>query len=145
MPQSQIIIHERLGTWARQLRPRFPGWPIHWSESRSASSLVKAVRLSYCPILLIDLADRPLRGLEDLSEAMQASPGGLSVVLDPSNQLEVAIVARELGATLVLGGVVVPPVVETLLRRWIPIAIQRVEREGWSKALEPEPESSVFL
>jgi hypothetical protein len=140
MPQVQVIIHERLGRWAGQLRPRFQGWPVRWSETRSTSALVRASKLSTCPIFVIDLGERPLRGLEDLDEAIRAAPSGLSVILDPGGRPEVASLARELGVTLVLGGVVVPPVVESLLRRWIPLAVQRAEREGWSPSIEPEPE-----
>lgn len=138
MTQSLVIIHERLGTWARQLRPRLAGSPVRWSESRSTASLVGAVRLSNCPVLLIDLADRPVQGLDDLGQAIIASPTALSLILDPSQSPEIAETARELGATLVLGGVVVPPVVENLLRRWIPLSIRRIEREGWSAPIEPE-------
>jgi hypothetical protein len=53
---------------------------------------------------------------------------------------EVATIARELGATLVLPGLVVPPEVERLLQRWLPIAKGRSEAEGWSTSAEPEPE-----
>ncbi len=69
---------------------------------------------------------------------MQAAPSGLSVVLDPSDQPEVALMARELGATLVLGGVVVPPTLEALLHRWIPLAIARSKSQSWSRRDEPE-------
>jgi hypothetical protein len=140
MPQLQVIIHERLGRWAGQLRPRFQGWPIYWSETRSTASLVTASRLSTCPILVIDLSDRPLKGLEDLDQAVTAARSSLSIVLDPADNDEVATLARELGATVVLGGVVVPPVVESLLRRWIPIVTQRGKAEGRSPMIEPTPE-----
>jgi hypothetical protein len=140
MPQAQIIIHERLGTWARQLRPRFAGWPVRWSESPSTASLIRVIGQSSCPILVLNLGDRPIRGLDDLDQAISLAPSALSVVLDPSNESEVALLARELGATLVLGGVVVPPTVEKLLQRWIPLAIQRNEREGWSPGRETDPD-----
>ena len=40
-------------------------------------------------------------------------------MLDPQAVPEVPILARELGATLVWSGVVVPPRVEALIRRWL--------------------------
>jgi hypothetical protein len=140
MPQSHVIIHERLGRWAGQLRPRFQGWPVRWTETRSTSALVRTAKLSTYPIFVIDLADRPLMGLDDLDEALTAAHSGLAVVLDPTDRPEVATLARVLGATLILGGQVVPPVVEDLLKRWIPLAIQRAGLEGWSPTIEPEPE-----
>jgi hypothetical protein len=140
MPQSRVIIHERLGRWAGQLRPRFHGWPVRWAETRSTSALIRAAKLSTYPIFVIDLADRPLKGLDDLDEALTAAHSGLAVVLDPTDRPEIATLARELGATLTLGGLIVPPVVEGLLRRWIPLTIQRAGLEGWSPTIEPEPE-----
>ncbi len=68
------------------------------------------------------------------------APNALTLVLDPSDQHDVAEVARELGATLVLAGTVVPPEVERLLQRWLPIARARSDAEGWSASAEPEPE-----
>lgn len=144
MTSAQVIIHERLATWTRQLRPRFSGWPVHWSESRSGLSLVRAARLSACPVIVLDLGHDPLRGLEDLGEVGQTAPSALSVVLDPARNEEIALLARELGATLVLGGQVVPPVLESLLQRWIPLSIQRAKREGWCRSVEPEPGMMEF-
>ncbi len=140
MPAVSVIIHERVANWSRQLRPRFQGWPIRWSETRSADSLVRAAAGSACPVLVIELDRQPVRGLRDLDEALQVAPNALSVVLDPLDRDEVATIARELGATLVLPGLVVPPEVERLLQRWLPIAKGRSEAEGWSASTEPEPE-----
>jgi hypothetical protein len=141
MPAPSVIIHERVANWSRQLRPRFRGWPIRWSETRSAASLVRAAAGSACPILVVDLDRQPVRGLRDLDEALQVAPNALTLVLDPLDREEVAQVARELGATLVLTGPVVPPEVERLLHRWLPIARARSEAEGWSASTEPEPEA----
>ncbi len=139
LPQS-VIIHERLANWARQLRPRFPGWPIRWSETRSTPALVRAAWRVPCPILILDLGDRPARGLEDLGAVLEAAPTSLSLVLDPHDHPEVAPMAKELGATIVLRGPAVPPEVARLLDRWLPLARHRAESGGWFAGLDPEPE-----
>jgi len=136
-PQS-IIIHERLAYWSRQIRPRFRGSPIRWSETRSTSELVRSASQSACPIFLIDLADRPAQGLEDLDAGLVAAPMALSLVFDPLSHDGIGTIARELGATLVLSGVVVPPRVVALLRRWLPVARQRSEADGWSVPIGAE-------
>jgi hypothetical protein len=137
-PQS-VIIHERLANWARQIRPRFRGWPIRWAETRSRGDLVRAAARSACPILVVDLADRPVRGLEDLDAALGAAPMALSLVLDPGSHPGLAIAALGLGATLLRPGVVVPPEVVGLLHRWLPLARQRAESDGWSVPIPSEP------
>ena len=140
MPQPSVIIHERLIHWAGQLRPRFQGWPIRWSETRSTSDLVQAAGRSHVPILVMELGGRAARGLHDLHEALESNPSVLSLVIDPLARPEVVELARELGATLVMTGVVVPPEVESLLHRWLPLAGHRAETGGWWPAVEPEPE-----
>jgi hypothetical protein len=140
MPDVSVIIHERVANWSRQLRPRFQGWPIRWSETRSTDSLVRAASASACPILVIELDHQAARGLLDLDEALQVAPNALSVLLEPQDREEVASLAREVGATLVLPGLVVPPEVERILQCWLPMAQHRIENQGWSASIEPEPE-----
>jgi len=140
VPSLAVLIHERLGNWARQLRPRLLAWPIRWIETRSTTDLEAALAGMACPIVLIDLARRPRAGLEDLDRAAQAAPNALILVLDPQAHEGVATLARELGATHVLAGPVTPPSVAELIARWLPLARRRAERDGWSNAPEPEPE-----
>jgi hypothetical protein len=64
-----LIIHERLGNWARQLRPRLAAWPIRLVESRSLADLERALAGTACPILVIDLDRQPRAGLDDLERA----------------------------------------------------------------------------
>jgi hypothetical protein len=144
MAQPLVITHERQGHWARQLWPRFPAGSIRWSESRSTRSIVATARLSPCPILVVDLGNRWLEGLEALGEAMFEVPSALALVLCPRPDADVETVARELGATLVLSGVTVPPVVESLLRRWIPLATRRMESAAWFPAIEATTPEFVF-
>lgn len=155
MPTSLVVTHERLGTWARQLRTRLGstsmtpsgGSPngtgaggVRLVETRSGADLAAAVRGVATPIVLIDLGDRPLAMLEDLDEAARVAPGGLFLVLDPARRPGVPALARELGATLALTGVVPPPRVADLIVRWIPLARRRAEADGWSAPDDPRPE-----
>jgi hypothetical protein len=89
---------------------------------------------------MIDLDERPASGLNDLQAALEVNPSTLSLVIDPIGRAEVVQLGRELGATLVLSGVVVPPEVEVLFHRWLPIASHRVESGGWWPTYQPEPE-----
>ncbi|AGA27789.1 hypothetical protein Sinac_3533 [Singulisphaera acidiphila DSM 18658] len=135
-----LIIHERLGSWTRQLRPRLVAWPIRLMESRSRADLEGALAGTACPILVIDLERRPRAGLDDLERATRTAPSALILVLDPGAHDDVALLARELGATHVYSGVVTPPTVARLLERWIVLAQRRTEADGWSSARKPEPE-----
>jgi DNA-binding NarL/FixJ family response regulator len=142
MPRQPLVIHERLGIWARQLRPRLASWPIRWTESRSAADLEAALSRSSCPILVLDLGNRPRSGLEDLDRAVQTAPDALVLVLDPAEHAGIPTLARELGASLILSGVVPPPAVATRLDRWLRLARRRAEADGW--AGDPEPERDPF-
>src|SRR4051794_14238144 len=121
-----VVIHERLGIWARQLRPRLLAWPIRWVESRSSADLEAALAGMACPVVLIDLARRTRAGLEDLDRATWAAPNALILVLDPQAHEGVATLARELGATHVLSGPVTPPEIVQLVARWLPLAQRQV-------------------
>lgn len=137
MPRQPMVIHERLGIWARQLRPRLSSWPIRWTESRSAVDLEAALARAPRPIVVIDLGDRPRSGLEDLDRAVRRAPDALVLVLDPAEHAGIATLARELGASLVLSGKVPPPLVAARLDRWLLLCRCRGEADGW--AGDPEP------
>ena len=125
MPTS-IIVHERIAEWYPLLRPRLADVAgIRWVESRSADDLTGAVAGAEAAIVLINLAKRTQWGMEGLAALGETSADPLVLVLDPDRVPEVPDLARELGATLVWPGVVVPPRVATLLRRWLPLAAAR--------------------
>lgn len=130
--RTLLVIHERLGNWGRQIRPRAVRWPARVVETRSTADLEAALTRSACPILLIDLGDRVRAGLEDLHRAVRTAPNALALVLDPKGRPEVAALARELGATVVLSGITTPPSVVALLTRWLPLARRRAEEDGWA-------------
>ena len=140
MSSLRLVIHERLGYWARHLKPRLGGWPIAWVETRSTADLEAALKATACPIVVIDVADRPRAAMEDLDRAMRTAPNALALVLDPRAYDGVAAVALELGASHVMTGGVVPPAVSDLLTRWVRLARTRNETDGWSLPLESEPE-----
>ena len=119
---TSIIVHERIAIWTEKLRPRFASdHRVRWVESRSRADLISAVAAVGLDraIVLVDLGGRTLWGLEGLDALNEMSHNAWSLVLDPDLIPEVPVLARELGATLVLSGVTVPPRVETLLHRWL--------------------------
>lgn len=140
MSSLRLVIHERIGDWARQLKPRLVSWPIAWVESRSTADLEAALRATACPIVVIDVAERPRAAMEDLDLAMRTAPNAMALVLDPRAHDGVAAVALELGASHVMTGGVVPPAVSDLLTRWLRLAQTRNEADGWSLPLQSEPD-----
>ena len=127
MPTS-IIVHERIADWVGRLRPRFAADPtVRWVESRSTGDLVAAAAAAGPgrAIVVVNLAGgRTLWGLNGLEALDATALDPLVLVLDPDRVPEVPTLARELGATLVLSGVAVPPRVELILRRFLRAAEQ---------------------
>lgn len=134
-----VILHERLGGWNRQLRPRLSGLPVRWFESRSTTDLAVMIEGQACPIVLIDLARQPIDGLASLDLIGTRAPGARTLVLDPENRSEVRRLARELGATHVCSGFAPPPLVAGLIARWIDLARHRTAAAGWSRTALSEP------
>lgn len=141
MPKLPLVIHERLGNWARQLRPRVAGWPVRVVETRSAAELASGLRGAVCPLAVIDLDRWPVRMLADLERVRAESANALMLVLDPASTPGASVLGRELGATLVRSGFVPPPEVEALLARWLSVARRRTDASGWvyESVAEPEP------
>jgi hypothetical protein len=139
-----VILHERLGNWARELRPRLQGETIRWYETRSQADLDQVLTGLSFPVVLIDLGKHPAAGLKDLNRIVERAPDARILVLDPESQAEAAGLARELGATHVASGVVPPPVVADLLARWITLAELHKDRDGWSETPFPQSESSPW-
>jgi len=130
-----VILHERLGTWSSQLRPRVQVRPVHWIETRSATDLDQALVGLACPVVLIDLKRNVVEGLSNLDRLTRLFPGARVLVLDPEAHDGVAELARELGATHVLSGFVPPPEVACLIDRWISLAEIQTDRAGWSRPM----------
>jgi hypothetical protein len=144
-----LVIHERLGVWARQLRPRLADGSVRVVESRSPDDLARVLLdgSGVCPIVLIDLTRRIRAGLEDLDLARRSAPDALILILDPELIDGVALLARELGATDVLSGPATPPQVLRIVTRWLPLSRLRAESSGWASTAgePPEPEPWNWL
>lgn len=144
MANQCVAVHERIGTWARHLRARLAGHPVRLVETRSADDLRAALDGVPCPILLVDVGQRPRAALEELGTALAVAPDALALVLNPLAHDGVGLLARELGATHVVDGPCPPPGVAALLTRWLPLAHRRAEQSGrvgsGPPCPEPEPE-----
>jgi hypothetical protein len=136
--RAAVILHERMGKWSRQLRPRLAEYPVRWFESRSRADLERIVEGLTGPVVLIDLLQQPFHGLEALDLIRTRTPGARCLVLDPEGIEDIQTLARELGATLVCSGFVPPPFVAGLLSRWIGSALRATESAGWSRMTFPE-------
>jgi hypothetical protein len=128
-----VILHERLGNWARQLRPRLHDQPARWFETRSRADLEAVLPGLASPVVLIDLGRDPAAGLTDLDLVVRTTSDARVLVLDPEAHDGVAGLARELGATHVVSGFLPPPIVAGLLTRWIDLAKRRIACDGWSR------------
>jgi hypothetical protein len=144
LTRTAVILHERIGNWARQLRPRLFDLPIRWFETRSTADLGLVLTGMACPVVLIDLALSPASGLRGLQTILDRASDARVLVLDAEVHEDAAGLVREMGATHVFSGFVPPPVVASLLRRWVKLASARVEHGGWSKPLVPDPESEPW-
>ena len=130
-----VIIHERLGALGPADRPRFRPLADPLVGDPVGADAGPGRLASACPIVVIDLDGRPVQGLEDLDAGLRGRADGPGPGPRPDRSARGSRrLARELGATLVLAGVVVPPEVGGLLHRWLPLARQRAEADGWSAA-----------
>ncbi len=133
-----VIVHERLGNWNRQLRPRLTDRPIRWFESRSRADLDGLLTGLACPVVLIDVGRYPAASMLDLELVIRRVSDARVLVLDPESHEGLTGLARELGATYAASGFVTPPFVASLLTRWVDLAQRQIEREGWSRTYYPE-------
>jgi hypothetical protein len=134
-----VVLHERRGSWARQLRPRLQGWPVRWFETRSAADLAAAIDGLAAPVVLIEMGKDPAGPLSDLIEALDRNSSARVLAIDPEAREGLDALARELGATHVVSGFAAPPEVARLLERWIRLALDEAARAGWSRPLPVDP------
>jgi hypothetical protein len=140
-----LVVHERIGTWARRLRTLLSERPVRLIETRSPADLERALAGVVCPLVLIDLDRRPRQGLYDLERAARVAPDALCLVIAPGPSEEVALLARQFGATHVMCAPVPPPAVVRLLSRWLGLAQRRAEGSGWAAPPPPPPEPWNWL
>jgi len=134
-----VVLHERRGNWARQLRPRLQGWPVRWFESRSAADLAAAINGLVAPVVVIELGKDPSGPLEDLIGLIERNSSARVLVIDPEAREGVEALARELGAAHVVSGFAPPPEIAGLIERWIRLALVEAELAGWSRPLPVDP------
>ncbi len=128
-----VILHERLGGWYRQLRPRLSRLPVRWIESRSIEDLAEILEGLASPVVLIDLGRWPIDGLSALELALDRAPGARILVMNPESLPDAGGLARELGAARVWSGFAPPPEVAGLVARWVGQALDRTPTAGWSR------------
>ncbi len=131
MTSGLVITHERRANRAGALRPRLKGRGVRLVETRSVADLTSAVVGHPVPIVVMDVGEVLEPALEALEAVGAVAPDALTVVLDPGRHPGLPVAARELGATLVLQGVVTPPRLADLVLRWVELAAGRAGRAGW--------------
>jgi hypothetical protein len=141
---TPLVIHERKGTWGRQLRPRVAAWSVRPIETRSAADLIDAARLHPFPLAVFDLREKPATILADLDVFLERVPSAFSLVLDPGKIPEAAEIAWNCGATLVLSGQTHPPKVVDLLARWSVLSRRLAESDGWIPTDPAEEDDPYF-
>ena len=141
MTNSVLAVHERIGTWGRQLRSRLLDRSVLIVETRSVQDLERVLHGAASPVLLIDVGRNVRSALSDLVQALQAAPDALTLIVDPNSLEGVATVALELGATRVLSGPATPNEVMDVMTRWLSIAQERGKRSGWTRS-ESEPDAT---
>lgn len=145
MATQLLVIHERIGFWARRMRPRLNKPTVRIVETRSARDLEATLANRAFPVVLVDLARRVCGGIDDLNRAMAVAPDAISLVLAPEQNEELRLLARGLGATHVWSGPATPPAVAELLARWLDLSRRRAEASGWDAAAPPPPEPWNWL
>jgi hypothetical protein len=134
-----VVLHERSGSWAGQLRPRLGDVPARWFETRSTVDLLAAVAGRASPVVLIEAGTDAEPALRDLTRVAASASAPLILFLDPRARPEVLRAARELGATLAETGRITPPEAADHMERWIGLAARAIEREGWTRAVTADP------
>lgn len=138
-PPIAVVLHERQGNWARQLRPRLHDLPVRWFETRSAADLAGALDGPASPVVVIDLGKDPAGPLTDLVRVVAPGSSARVLVLDSEDREGVKELARELGATHVVSGFAPPPEVARLVARWVRLAAAETDCGGWSRPMPVDP------
>ena len=128
MTRVAVILHERLGHWNRQLRPRLHDRPIRWFETRSRADLDSLLIGLACPVVLIDLGRHPIEGLKDLDAHCRSGFRCAQCSCSTRTPTTRLPAWRVSWAPLTSWpGFVPPPIVARLLARWIELARRQLE------------------
>ncbi|WP_165071705.1 hypothetical protein [Paludisphaera rhizosphaerae] len=137
--QVVVVLHERSGVWARQLRARLDGAPVRWAETRSTAGLLEAVIGDATPVVLIEGGPDPEKALREVAQVVERGSSPLIMFIDPFDRLDVMDAARDLGVTRAVSGRVAPPEVAELIGRWIGLSAKAYASEGWSRPRPADP------
>lgn len=142
---STLIVHERLARWARRLRPRAGAWGARLVESRSVDDLAAAA-IGTCPVVLIDPAGSPREAFDALLTVRRLAPQALVLVVCDPMLADFPDAAREAGATLSLSSSSPLPVFFDIIRRWLDLARQRSQADGWAadRRVDREPWEAIL-
>ena len=140
-----VILHERLGNWVRQLRPRLHDQPIRWFETRSRADLDRRPDRPGVP----RGADRSGSASGGRLEGPRSGAPPGSGRAGPRARSRVAPTRWPAWpaswAPLTWSRASCPrPVVAALLARWIALAQRHIERDGWSRTSFPESETEPW-
>lgn len=136
----KLILHERIGRWARQFRPRADAWGVRLIESRSLSDLESALGLSSAPIVIVDFRDRAQPPFDAIVLTRMIASNSLILAVIPGAEPHLGMDAVEAGATI--SRHTTSPLLDTLnlIERWVKLAKSRSETGGWSPDRSPTPE-----
>ncbi|GIW88450.1 MAG: hypothetical protein KatS3mg108_2774 [Isosphaeraceae bacterium] len=138
-----LIIHEPRTFWARQLRARSATWPVHCHETRSLDDLLSLLPNQPFGLLVIDSGNNPASALEHLAAASLHLKNWLILFIVSHDDPQLATLARTLGASHVVASPIPPPVVASLLHRWLKLSLTRRDRSGWVG--QPNPSADAWL
>ena len=94
-----LIIFERRGRWAEQLRPRLQHRPVRIREARSAADCRRTLRGVRGSLAVLDLTPDPLAGLRALEAILDVDAQATVLVLAGRSLRHLAPLMLELGAT----------------------------------------------
>ena len=142
MPSATVVTHERRGDLGAPPPPAARGG----GPGRSAGSSRARRRPGAGRPRGVGPGRRDRRGRPAPGDARgprpggpEACPSGLFLVLDPRAHPGVTALAFELGATLVMAGIVPPPRVAAMVLRWLPLARRRAEGAPGGRPRPPGP------
>lgn len=138
-PPPAVVLHERSGTWARQLRARLQDLPARWFETRSTSELTAATSACTSPVVLIESGTDPAPAIRDLARLVATASSPRILFLDPAGRPDVLRAAGEMGATLAPLDRPTPPEVAAIVRRWAALTALEIASEGWTRPLPADP------
>jgi DNA-binding response OmpR family regulator len=101
-PRHVVLVHEAGRRWIDALRGHADGMPIQVRHSTSVQDSLGIARSEPLSAMVVELGQRPLESLQLLETIGCYHSSVVLIVLASSKQRDLALPARELGATAVL-------------------------------------------